>query len=201
MHEEPWLLAPQLQQARIEEIAGLLIQVRREVIDRHEPAIGDTRLSLGMRAYECCRSRIIRQAKEKLWPWLSILTPEGRFTFSIDGVPVRFSRNEPGSLPGRKLIPSEEGQEQMSLFEASSPYANIRWFLVVDTHYDVPVENAFFVGYSEFNEIVCKWKIPLEDIVHALTAVNDHRAEAVDVPPAELKLKAVERQQEENTPA
>ena len=50
MHEEPWLLAPQLKKEYLQQLASLLVQVRGEVIDRHEPDLGDIRLSLGMRA-------------------------------------------------------------------------------------------------------------------------------------------------------
>ena len=171
MHEEPWLLAPQLQKERLQIIANLLIQVRGEVIERHEPEIGDTRLSLGMRAYECCRTRIIRMDIEGNFPWLSVPTPQGRFTFAFDGMPLRFSRNDPKQLPDRKLIPSDEGLIQMSMFADSNEFANLRWFLVIDTPYDLPVEHAYFIGYSESNEIVCKWEIPLSDTLPVMGEV------------------------------
>ncbi len=198
MHSEPWLLAPQLQKDKLQDLANLLVQVRGEVIDRHEPEIGDTRLSLGMRAYECCRSRIIYKAMERDWSWLSILTHQGRFTFAIDGVPVRFSRNDPKHLPDRKLIPSPEGSVQMSMFENTNKYSDLRWFLVIDTQYDLPVEHAYFIGYSEYNEIICKWEIPLADIVPVVGEVHENKPQAVDVPPAKVKLKIVKVDRKEN---
>ncbi len=192
MDQSPWQLTPELQQDRLQEIAKLLVTVRGEVIDRHEPEIGDTRLSLGMRAYECCRSRIIQKSMEGDWPWLSVLTPQGRFTFAIDDIPIRFSRNDPNQLPDRKLIPSEEGAVQMSLLRETTQYAYLRWFLVIDTPYDQPVENAYVIGYSETNEIICKWKIPLEDLVPAVAEVVIDRPTAVDVPPVKVGVKRVE---------
>lgn len=198
MHSEPWLLAPQLQQERLQNITNLIIQVRGEVIDRHEPEIGDTRLSLGMRAYECCRSRIIYKDTEGDWPWLSILTHEQRFTFAINGVPVRFSRNDPKHLPDRKLIPSPEGYAQMSLFKESNKYSDLRWFLVIDTPYDLPVEHAYFIGYSEYNEIICKWEIPLADIVPVVGEVHEIKPQPVNVPPAKAKLKLINVNEKEN---
>lgn len=195
MHEEPWLLAPQLQKERLQQLASLLVTVRGEVIDRHEPELGDTRLSLGMRAYECCRSRIIFKKADGDWPWLSILTEQGRFTFAIDSVPIRFSRNDPKSLPDRKLIPSQEGYEQMSIFENTNSYAFLRWFLVIDTPYDIPVEHAYFVGYNELNEIICKWEIPLADQVPVLSDVNEKKPQAIKVPPAKAKLKLVAKKE------
>lgn len=198
MHQEPWLLAPQLQKDYIQHIAQLLVQVRGEVIDRHEPELGDTRLSLGMRAYECCRSRIKFKDADGDWAWLSIVTDEGRFTFAIDGIPVRFSRNDPNSLPDRKLIPSEEGYEQMCLFESSNDYALLRWFFVIDSPYDIPVEHAYLVGYTEFNEIKCKWEIPLSDQVPVMSDVDKVKPQAVKVKPAKAKLKLVTKKEDKN---
>lgn len=152
-----------------------------------------------MRAYECCRTRIRFKNEEKVWPWLSILTKEGRFTFSIDGIPVRFSRNDPNNLPDRKLIPSQEGLKQMSLFERKNNYSHLRWFLVIDTPYDMPVENSYFIGYSELNEIFCKWEIPLSDQVPVITDVNANKPQAVKIPPAKAKLKLVKNKEENNT--
>jgi len=198
MHSEPWLLAPQLQKEKLQNIANLIVQVRGEVIDRHEPEIGDTPQSLGFRAYECCRSRIIHKSMEGIWSWLSILTPQGRFTFSINGIPVRFSRNEPNDLPDRKLIPSHEGYIQMNLFKKSNEYSDLRWFLVIDTPYGLAVEHAYFIGYSECNEIVCKWEIPLTDTVPIIGEVTENKPQPVNVPPAKAKLKVVARNKEDS---
>ena len=127
---------------------------------------------------------------------MSILTNQGRFTFAIDRIPVRFSRNDPDSLPDRKLIPSEEGFEQMKLFEDESRYANLRWFLVIDTPYNQPVEHAFLVGYTEYNETVCKWEIPLTDTVPVMSDIKLDKPQAVKVPPAKAKLKLVAKKEE-----
>jgi hypothetical protein len=191
MIDAPWQLAPQLKKDHIQQLAQLLIKVRGEVIERHEPELGDTRLSLGMRAYECCRSQIIFKAFRGEWPWLSILTPTGRFTFAIENIPVRFTRNEPGSLPDRKLILSPEAGEQIRLFEDENRYAELRWFLVIDSAYDAPVENAYFVGYSPLNEIVCKWQIPLSDQVPLMSKVDEIETQPIPIPAAKAKLKLV----------
>jgi hypothetical protein len=189
MHDEPWQLAPQLKKEYIQQLASLLVEIRGEVIDRHEPELGDTRLSLGMRAYECCRSQIINKSIGGEWPWLSILTSTGRFTFAIGGVPVRFTRNEPHNLPDRKLILSPEAGEQIKLFEDDNKYSQLRWFLVIDSAYDSPVENAYFVGYSSMNEVVCKWQIPLSDPIPLVSGVDQSEPQPVSVPAAKAKLK------------
>ncbi len=199
MQHEPWELVPELKKEHLESLANLLVLVRGEVIDRHEPELGDTRLSLGIRAYECCRTRIILNHGATDFPWLSIINSTGRFTFAINGVPVRFSRNAPNALPDRKLIRSAEAESQMELFAQEGPsYTEVHWFLVIDSPYDTPVENAYFVGYDETNKIVCKWEIPVSDHVLALGDVNQEKPEAVTVKPAAAKLKTRKKNVDEN---
>lgn len=193
MNNDPWEYNPDLTKERIFEITKLIIRVREEVIERHDIGLGDTPLSLGIRAYECCRQRIIMEAKSKKYDWLSILTPTERFTFSIGNTPVRFSRNEPDDLPNRKLIRSDEAQFRMSFMEEKSEYASLRWFLIIDTPYDVPAEMAFFVGYSEHNEIVCQWEIPLEEIVPTMALLKDEQTEGVDIPAPIIELKVLNK--------
>jgi hypothetical protein len=183
MKNAPWEHNPNLTKERILEITKLIVTVRGEVIERHDIKLGDTPLSLGIRAYECCRQRIKAEAKNEKYDWLSILTPTDRFTFCIGNTPVRFSRNEPDHLPKRKLIRSHEAESQMSLpfWEEYSEYASIHWFLIVDTPYDDPAELAYFVGYSEHNEIICQWEIPLEGIVPAIGSMKDEQPEGKDI--------------------
>lgn len=180
MHHSPWELNSDLSEFRLVDMANFIARVRDEVIELHDETLGDTRLSLGMRAYECCRTRIIQAAKEGLYPWLRILTPEGRFTFCIDNTPVRFTRNDPKCLPDRKLIVSDNAMEQMWLF-GDHAYAGVRWFFVFDTDYKTAAEAVYFVGYSESGKIVCQWEIPVENDVTLVSGVTDSMPQAVEL--------------------
>lgn len=191
MEEKPWELNSSLTKERIIEIANLIVQVRGEVIERHDTVLGDTALSLGTRSYECCRTRIITEDKNKTWDWLSILTPKGRFTFAIDKIPVRFSRNKPEDLPNRKLITSVDTMKQMSLFPETYQYSEIRWFLVIDTYYKSAADAIYFVGYTSQGDIVSKWEVPLEDSITLLSEVNAKKPEAVEISAAPIKIKKI----------
>jgi len=83
MERLPWEINPDLTEERIKVIADLICTVRTEVVDLHDEQLGDTRLSLGTRAYECCRTRIISLAESQIHTWLGIINQEGRFTFKI----------------------------------------------------------------------------------------------------------------------
>jgi len=164
MQQTPWEINSDLTEGRLIKLASFIATIRDEVIELHDEELGDTRLSLGMRAYECSRSRIIEESRSGDLPWLSVLTPEGRFTFSIGSTPVRFTRNDPKHLPDRKLVVSENAMAQMKLF-GSRPDADLRWFFVFDTHYKSAADAVYFVGYDSTGDIVCQWQVPVDDSV------------------------------------
>ncbi len=180
MHQEPWEINSDLAADRLIKVASFIAAIRDDVIELHDEELGDTRLALGMRAYECCRSRIIDAAGSDGFPWLSILTAEGRFTFCIGSMPVRFTRNDPKQLPDRKLIVSENAMVQMNLFN-SHPYADVRWFFVFDTHFKSAADAVYFVGYDSNGEIVCQWQVPIDDNVTLLAKVSDSVPQAVEL--------------------
>ncbi len=191
--KEPWKINQDLTQERIVDLANFLVAVREEVIEMHNEDLGDTRLSLGMRAYECCRSRVISLSESGKHPWLSILTPEGRFTFCVGDTPVRFIRQEPKKLPHKKLIISAEAGKkcwQLSLFpNYKCEDSSIRWFFVIDSYYKHPADIVYFVGYDKFGEIQSQWTVPVEEKVGLLSGVDDYKPQAIEIPPASPSLK------------
>lgn len=189
MPEAPWDYSTDLARDRLITMARLIARIRDEVIELFNEELGDTRLSLGTRAYECCRTRIIKETENNQFPWLSILTPEGRFTFKIGDTPVRFTRNDPDNLPGRKLITSEETMKQMDLFSNITPYAAIIWFFVFDTYYQHAADAVYFVGYSESGDIICKWQIPLEEEVTLIHDATSLLSAPVELPEPVIGIK------------
>lgn len=192
MNTEPWLMNPDLTREKIKIIADLICTVRSEVIDLHEEDQGDTRLCLGIRAYERARMRIINLANSNVYSWLSILTETGRFTFKIGNTPVRFTRNCPELLPARKLIVSEEARQFVfdDIYPGYGQSEPIVWFFVVDTPAMVPAEAMYLVGYTLNNEIHCQWEIPLEEFVSSsLTLVTNELEQPVEFQPAIVSIK------------
>lgn len=188
MSQYPWELKSDLVEERLIKLANYIAKVRDEVIDLHDEELGDTRLALGMRAYECCRTRLIKISKNESFPWLSILDAEGRFTFCLGSTPVRFSRNDPKYLPDRKLIVSTKAMEQLSLFGEQSNAA-IRWFFVFDTDYKSAADAVYFVGYNETGEIICQWQIPIEDRVTIISDATKPIPEAVEIEKPKVGIK------------
>lgn len=142
MTEKPWGINPDLQEDRIITLTQVIAEVRGDVIDRHDEELGDTRLSLGMRCYECCRTRLIRLADSKQLSWLAILNKKRRFTFLIGNTSVRFIRYDPKNLPWTKLIPSEYAARQFNLLNllGYKQYSDLIWYFVFDTEYNHPAD-------------------------------------------------------------
>lgn len=196
MKRLPWELASDLTEDKIKVVGNFLFNIRADVVDLHDEESGDTRLVLGTRAYERCRTKLASLAKSKAYPWLEILTEEGRFTFKIGNTPVRITRNKPENLADRKLILSAETKQLLftDIDKNFGPADVIRWFFVVDTPYKVPAETIYLVGYTHKKEIISKWEIPLEERVpFALTALDENSPQPVELPPATITLKRLDQ--------
>ncbi len=188
MAKKPWDINPDLNKERIAIVGNFLADVRGEVIDLHDEKLGDTALSLGMRAYECCRSRLITKDKSGDWPWFSILTSDGRFTFLIGSVPVRFVRNDPKHLPSKKLITSEEFEAHISMFP-DDEFSKIRWFFVIDTYYKNAADDMYFVGYNKHGDIISSCEVQIQSSSVVLASVPETQADAVAIRPAPIKVR------------
>ena len=205
MTEKPWKINPDLQEDQINALAQVIAEVRGEVIDRHDEELGDTRLSLGMRCYECCRTRLIRLADSRQWPWLSNLTKTRRFTFLVGSTPVRFVRYDPKNLPWTKLIPSHSAAVQLNLLNfipGYKQYSDVIWYFVVDTECNHPADRIYFVGYRKNKDksksIICNYQVHLEEKEGLLSEVNAPELQPVEVPEATPSLKAKYRKVTEN---
>ena len=194
---QPWELNSVLTADRLKQLASLIRDGRDDVIDRHDDEIGDTARSTGMRAYECSRSRIIRAVKDgKNWPWLGIVKPDGRFTFSIQSVPVRLYRGKPSCPEERRLIPSIEALRQMSCLEPEvGDVAAVLWFFAIELDEMRYVERVTFVGFLEGQQISC-WEIPLDERVVAFGPAMSELPQPVETKKASVSVKKKDKKAE-----
>lgn len=192
--KQPWQLNPALKPERLKQLASLIRNVRDEVIDLHDEELGDSARSTGLRAYECCRTRIIRTSTTtNELPWLGILRDDGRFTFSIDSVPVRFYKGNPTTPEERRLIPCPEATRQMTLLSPDiGSTANIVWFFAVEVDEFRYVEHVTFTGFLEGTQVSC-WEIPLDEKVSAFNTISEDRPEPVKTQKASISIKKKEQ--------
>ncbi|WP_217702279.1 peroxidase [Vibrio hepatarius] len=191
--KQPWELNPALSQDRIKQLASLMREVRDSVIDLHDDVLGDSARSTGLRAYECCRNQIIRASKDQHdWAWLGVVKDDGRFTFSIESVPVRLYRGKPSCPEERRLIPCIEALSQMSLLDAEvGKAASILWFFAIEVDELRYVERVTFTGFLDGVQVSC-WEIPLDEKVSALSSVDVELPEPVVTQKASVSIKAKE---------
>jgi hypothetical protein len=195
--QKPWELNPKLKDNYLIQIAQFIDEVRASVVEHHNEELGDTNRVLGYRAYECCRSRIIKAAGSQEMPWLGIVNEDYRFTFSIEGVPMRFYRGIPESPEERRLIPSIESRHQMSLLPVSTEIANILWFFVVETDEFKQVDKVTFTGFNLYNELVSLWEVPLNEKVKVQPYVVTKAPEAIVQQPVTLAVKSKKKSLDE----
>ncbi len=188
--QDPWAINPELTPERLKQLAGLIRSVRDDVIDLHDEELGDTPRSTGLRAYECCRQHIIRASLDnELWSWLSILKSDGRFTFSIGGVPARMYRGSPNAPGTRRQIACAEAHRQMTfLFEDIGETSYIRWLFAVEVDRERYVEKVTFTGYLNEEQVSC-YVIPLEEVVPVLNSIDAEVPQAARLDKAKVTVK------------
>ena len=199
--KQPWELNPALTLERLKQLASLIRNVRDDVVDLHNEELGDSVRSTGLRAYECCRTRIIRAATQsEEWPWLGIVKDDGKFTFSIDSVTVRLYRGEPNHPEERRLIPCVEALSQMSLLpiEVGSA-ASILWFFAVEVDDFRYVERVTFTGFLEGVQVSCL-EIPLDERVPAFSSIDAELPEPVKTQKAPVSVKRKDKKAENDDP-
>ncbi|MGS0725250.1 hypothetical protein ACVBKF_03610 [Shewanella sp. 0m-11] len=192
--KQPWELNPALTKNRIKQLASLMREVRDSVVDLHDDTLGDSARSTGLRAYECCRNQIIRASKnDNDWVWLGIVKGDGKFTFSIDSVPVRLYRGTPSGPEERRLIPCIEAISQMSLLPVEVGEASaVLWFFAIEVDELRYVERVTFTGYLDGTQVSC-WEIPLDEKVSAFHTINTELPEAVVTQKASVSIKIKEK--------
>lgn len=197
--KQPWELNPELTHERLKQLASLIRDIRDDVVDRHDDDLGDSARATGMRAYECCRTRIIRAAMvPEEWPWLGIVKKDGKFTFSIQSIPVRLYRGRPTSPEERRLIPCIEALSQTSfLFEEIGDAASIVWFFAIEVDEFKYVERVTFTGFLEGTQVSC-WEIPLDEKVSAISSIDAELPEPIKVEKPTISVKKKEKKKAEN---
>jgi len=188
-------------QEHLQLLAQILVEKRADVIDRHDPEeLGDTNQSLGTRAYECTRTSIIKFSKT--FEWLNTITQNGRFTFSIDGIPIRFWRGDYQKVPQKKLIRSRELEHQMKLFPENEKISqDFHWYLVIETDFVTKQANkVFLVQYDDHGNILSCNEITLKNNVTLMTDTNETLSQGIELESAtsRIKIKSKPKTEESN---
>jgi len=171
--KQPWEHNPALDRDKIIALASLIKDTRNNVAQLHDGDLGDTEKGTGLRVYECCRTKINNAATDNLeWPFLGIIKSDGRFTFSIDSVPIRLYKGSPNSPLEKRLIPCAEAINQMNfLFDEVGDSSAIIWLFAIETNESRGVDKISLTGYYEGSQVSC-YEVPLNKRVPSLGAID-----------------------------
>src|SRR3954454_15974747 len=117
----PWEVCPQLTADKLQVIAQIVKDVRRVLVDLHEPEHGDNNWSLGCRVYARVCHQVERATDAGTYPWLDFQRSGLEFVITIDGVPVKFFHGEADGPPTRtcKINVLERAAGQMAFANKS----------------------------------------------------------------------------------
>lgn len=132
------------------------------------------------------RQRILNEHCSGQYPWLGIISSGNDFIFSINGIPCRFSDDNPKKPSKRAVL--EVHLRQRPLLEDAEPDEAARFVFVVDRG---PAESneprVVLLGFSKLGDVVHRWYSSSEvriigDALVSLPA-------AVDLPKPQITLK------------
>jgi hypothetical protein len=90
----PWDYHSDLTEERLLVVAGLIADGRRTAVELFDEAAGDNGWTLGCRAFQFGRARILRAVDSGEFPWLTVIDRTLQLIFKIGEVPVRIYRGE-----------------------------------------------------------------------------------------------------------
>ncbi|HEY0121271.1 MAG TPA: hypothetical protein VGC14_05830 [Rhizobium sp.] len=157
----PWEYHPDLTEERVVTIARLIADARHMAVELFDEAAGDDGWTLGCRASQFGRARILRAAADGEFPWLGVLDRSRRLVFTIGEVPIRIYRGEADDPTERTLRQSYSELQQLSFsFDKEDDGGSLAYRYAIETDIDGSVLAIKFVGLRGESAIL-NWDVPL----------------------------------------
>jgi hypothetical protein len=151
---------PVLTDERLSLIADALQDVRNKALSLYDPLNGDGPWGLGTRVYERSCFRIKQLTQEHVWLTVIEEEPKPRFTFAIEGLPIRFYKGSPDDPPSNYLVTTYGELLQRQLFQDFRPLDKILR-IAIETDREGRVSSARLVELDEAGEATGVYVIPL----------------------------------------
>jgi hypothetical protein len=175
---------------RLSQIVEALRVVRNDALKLYEPLKGDGPWSLGTRIYE--RNCFTIENLTSRYSWLTVIEREPglRFSFAIEGVPLRFFKG-PAEHPPPNYLESTVGEvAQRLLFPDLRPFdKTLR--IALETDAEGRLSSAKLVELDEVGNVTGIYEIPYSV---SSSNVAPLETEAVHLPPVEVEPIAEEEQ-------
>jgi hypothetical protein len=192
MDKKPWEHNSALTAESILIFAKIVTAARDACAEKFDEDSGDTNWGYGCRAREWTREAFRVALRSGKYKFLSI--PEDsnqKFMLGIDGVPVKFYREDTEDPSGR-VTKFDGVEEQLSLFvhagmETSEP---LLWRLLIDSNSNREVTDVAFVGFNNLGNPACFYRVPMDVVAMTVLEHNEVESEGIDIPPAQVRLKS-----------
>lgn len=158
----PWEYHPELTAERISAVARLIVDGRQTAVELFDEEAGDNGWTLGCRAFQFGRARILRAADEGKHDWLSVIDRSLQLTFTIGAVPVRIYRGEAEEPTDRTARQSINELRQLGFsFDERDEGRELAFRFAIETDIDGGVLAVAFVGLRG-KTAVLHWVVPIE---------------------------------------
>lgn len=150
---------PSLTDERLSLIAEALQEVRNKALTLYDPLNGDGPWGLGTRVYERSCFRLKQLSQQHGWLTVIEEEPKPRFTFAIEGLPLRFYKGSPEDPPPNYLVTTYGELLQRQLFPDFRPLDKILR-IAIETNLEGRVSSAKLVELDEAGEATGVYEIP-----------------------------------------
>ena len=185
----PWEYHPDLTEERLVKIAEFIVDGRRTAVELHNEAEGDDGWTLGCRAFQFVRFRILKAADEGNVDWLQAIDRTMHLVFQIGQVPVRFYRGEPNDPTERTLNQTNIELNQLSLiFPDHDEAGDLAYRFAIDPDVDGSALAIHFVGLRG-KSAVLNWQVPVEIDGVISGGVGRPATESIELEAPEVKVR------------
>lgn len=185
----PWDYHRDLTEDRLVVAARLIVDGRQTAVELQAEAEGDNGWTLGCRAFQFGRHRILRAVDGEEHPWLGVIDRSLQLTFKIGEVPVRIYRGEADEPTDRTLRQSNNELRQLGFsFDERDEGRELAFRFAIETDLDGSALAVKFVGLRGATAVL-NWDVPIDDVTTA-GAVGRPATETVELDAPAVALRA-----------
>jgi hypothetical protein len=164
----PSSFRPQLSADRLQAVSTWLLE---ELNATEDDLVRDTDngYTRGCTSFMRQRVRILNEATSKKHPWLGIVNPGNDLVFSIDGIPCRFSNDDPDD-PKKDAV-KIANSHQATFLDFDDEKTPSRFCFVIDRGLEgISDPHVAFLGFTAADSLVTRW---VSDKVRSFHVVSD----------------------------
>ncbi len=152
---QPSVFNNKLLNSRLQVIADFLLEELYSTEDDLTRST-DSAYSIGCTAFDRMKNRIIQESGLGKYSWLGIKNAGFDLVFTLDGVPCRFSNDDPAN-PTKKAVLSVN-RFQMPFVEFAEKGEPCKFCFIVDRGpLGVEEPKVVFLGFNANGDVICEW--------------------------------------------